>query len=234
MARGVKAINFPWNDVVLVVAYSTLSCVLGFAYGSIWSGTSALKDWLPLGGSALTATSIIVAWLMARRTFRFNAISREETRLEEKLPGLREATAWLSLIFDTVDNLATPEETFAVLNSRLRVSKDKSIKELVDKALQLAEGTTREQVTYAVANLYFAARGLDNFLDMLGLMHMGREHNLRTNPEAIRQRLEHVDAISKAAYELMQLRDNFRARLKTLETRLTRLRGEIDRYLELE
>ena len=227
---------------ILVAAFSTLSLVLGFAYGNEWAREGFhLKDWQPLLAAFVAAVGIIAAGMMASRTLRFNAISREENRIEERLPGLREATAWLSEVLSALRGLRNQEETSRTLHLFRIGRPGTSIEAEVAEATPLADATTQQRIAQAFLNFHAVARRLDALVDDIA----AAREVLRGNPGSIREQADVISTNMTAAQrrgsimgeldnafaELSSLHNELECRRTTFEARLARLRAEIDRYL---
>jgi len=237
-----KSIDPHNPTLILVAAFSTLSLVLGFAYGNEWAREGFhLKDWQPLLAAFVAAVGVIAAWMMARRTLRFNAISREENRIEEGLPGLREATAWLSQVLSALRGLRNQEETSRTLNLFRIGRPGTSIEAEVAEAIPLADATTQQRIAQAFLNFYAVAKRLDSVVDDIAAARevlRGNPASIRaqvdvftTNMTAAQQRGSILGELDNAFAELSSLHNELETRRTTFEARLARLRTEIERYL---
>src|SRR5688572_5330383 len=90
-----------WNHGVTIAATGVLGAVAGFAYGRGLPDDffEWLHHWQALTGAMLTVSIAMIAATLVWRTLRFNVMAREETRIEDDLPGLRQAQEWLSNLF---------------------------------------------------------------------------------------------------------------------------------------
>lgn len=228
----------------LVAAFSTLSLVLGFAYGDEWAREGFhLKDWQPLLAAFVAAVAIIAAWTMARRSLRFNAISREEDRIEESLPALRETTEWLSQIAFLLQGMEDRHQTAFALESFVKPTSP--MRDQIAEAIPLADDQMVQRIAGALLKLYAAAQGFNRVereLEDLRVM-IGRSRPTTTEADREASVVEYanrlgkshvVAALDKSRAEFLALCAHLEARRVNLESRLVRIRAEIERYISAE
>lgn len=231
---------------VVVAAFSILSLVLGFAYGNASATVFRLKEWQALIGATvggtIAALALLATWTMASRTLRFNTIAREETRIEEELPALRETVGWLSQIVTLLRGMEGRHMTAFVLESF--VNRSSSIQDQISKAIPLADTQTVQQIAETLLKLYAAAESykriegqledLRQLIDRSGTVPTQADHDDKVAAYAATLGQSHVIiALDKASVQFFTLYAGLEQRRMKFESRLTRIRAEIEHYLDV-
>ncbi len=239
MARK-SSVSSNW---IVVTAFSFLFAVLGFAYGNALGSSFQFKDWQPLIGAIVAACALVATWMMASRTLRLNTISREETRIEENLPKLREAVEWLSQVAVLLQGMEGRHQTSFVLESF--VNRSSPMQDQISKAIPLADARMVQQIAQALLKLYGAAeqykyleqqlRDLSDLIDGSRPITTEAERDSQVLAYADRMGKPHiVRSLDKARGEFLTLCSELEERRMKLESRLVRIRAEIDHYLDAE
>jgi hypothetical protein len=236
----------PRDTWVIVAAFSTLSGVLGFAYGNVWEEAGfQMKEWQTLLAAFVPALGVLGAWIMASQTLRFNAFSQEERRIEnDELPKLIQVTDWLSRITYTLPEAEKRQIWSWLENEGINITQT-SIEAKVDKAIGSQDTPTKQRITGLLTQLYFASKRLDGIeRDGTQLREMtAQSRPLMTDAEvdvsvanyATNQGKPHVEAaIDGARDDLLSLYDGLRKRRKEIENRRDRLRAWIEHYFQTE
>jgi hypothetical protein len=144
------------NTAVSLVATATLAALLGFAYGNYFDRQCSfdLKEWQTLVSAAVAFAAATVAYIGVRGTQRITVMIKEQDRIDDALPGLRQTR-------DRIDSLLAKvewprhllHEAHHHIRSILRPQHGETYEACVARIIPLADQELRRDVTSAVSRL---------------------------------------------------------------------------------
>lgn len=199
--------------------------------------TVELKDWLGFAGNVLGAFVTVIAagfaWKAVQRQIasqdvatKLGVMTREEGRIEEALPGLRDAVQFASgfLIYRTLQGFdgvveAFQSDGFGVLGSTY--SKD------VESALPSTDGATRLRVEHALYKCYRWAMHTEATMQGIRIGTAQIANPSEWDPDALGQKRAEID---EHRAKFPQYRDQFGKAMDALEAEILSIRNKIDLY----
>src|SRR6266851_8537123 len=92
------------SSAVVAIAVATLLFVVGFALGNLMGleRTFDLEKWQALVGAVIAIALGLLAFYGAQRTQRITVMTKEQERIEAKLPGLRQCHDVLQVVLSNL------------------------------------------------------------------------------------------------------------------------------------
>jgi hypothetical protein len=212
--------------VPLVVLY--IVGIAGFwapIYSSaIVNGVS--EEWLGFFGaiagsvitSAVTVAAIYWAWRGVSSQTRIDIVSREESRIEVELPGLRDAVGFVGPLMIITEMSPTPNTAISFMESVGLINWEKPMVEIVESRLPRTSDSIRRNLAGILANIYLTATTAQALSDHDEDPGMKNEHQ--------KQILE----LQAAVIQLAEFSRHVETVISINERRVPKLRKEIEKY----
>jgi hypothetical protein len=235
------------NTTLLVVAVAMLAFLLGFAYGNLFEVQYGFqfKDWQTLASTCVAVIAATLAYIGVRGTQRISVLIKEQDRVAELLPGLRQVNELLIVLRGVLKALRPQHryQAHLLLDAAFRTQSGESLEDVVRRKLPLAD----DHLKWEVARLIFALKS------QATILKVGHEevekyqtevaHTDTVAPSARQSLLEITERV-KESYdrendtmgEAIQAFDAYAERIKQrisdTETRGRVIRDVIDKFFE--
>jgi hypothetical protein len=235
------------NTTILVVAAAMLAFLLGFAYGNLFEVQYGFhfKDWQTLASTCVAVIAATLAYIGVRDTQRINVLIKEQDRIAELLPGLRQVNELL-MIPRGVLNGMQPQHRYQanlLLDAAFRAQPGESLEDVVRRKLPLAD----DRLKWEMARLIFALKSQAQILKA-GQEEVERYQtkvaNVHTLAPSERQGLLEITERVKESYDrendtmggaieaLNVYAESIKRRILNAEVRGRAIRGVIDKFFE--
>jgi hypothetical protein len=138
-----------------------LTFVLGFAYGNLFEVQYAfhLKDWQTLASTLVAIVAAAVGYFGVRTTQRINVLIKEQDRIDELLPGLRQVDDVLRVIRSPLHNLRPQHryQAHLILDAAFKTEPGESVEDVVPRKIPLADNHLKREVASIVFALKYQA-----------------------------------------------------------------------------
>ena len=224
-------------------ALSTLCIVLGAIFGATWSAlalghggelAAVLKDYQAAIGAAVAVCAAFIAWHNVSRQLAMNLLTREEDRIEEALPGLRQTSEFLSRLISTIE-LERPDGVIAALQHHHGLRPDIDSAVMIEMNMALASPTLKRRIADELHRLmnaagYLAEKRHAQARNAEAIM----VHSLSADPAdrewKVKTAQNVIDELEKA---IRQNEPRYRSALDTLKETLREIKAKIERFESL-
>lgn len=146
------------NSALFAIYIGFLAFVLGFAYGDLFGARYDfhLNEWQGLVGTFVAIVAAGVAYISVWTTQRVNVMIKEQDRITELLPGLRQVHELL-LIPRGVLNSLRPQQRYqavVLLDAAFHAQPGESLEDVVRRKLPLAD----DHLRWELARIIFALK----------------------------------------------------------------------------
>ena len=240
--EDVEPNNLPGLTPVALIVLATALALLFPLSVPFLVGSTPLRpaDWLGFAGSILTSgvafAAVMVAWRNISRQMRANFLSREEDRIEDELPGLRDTEDRLATMLSLLEAAGRPQVILEILRPSGLLDGEGNLSGAIDRAFPRANEITRRRLTehfFDLRNSLSAAVATERLLRLETSAFFVDDPS---NPEAtsLRQQLdEQWPAVMRSIGALRQFQIRMVARLEIMTTRLPRIRAEIESRIDV-
>lgn len=235
------------NTTIFVAMAAIYGFVLGFGYGNLFEAKYGfeLKEWQTLAGVLVAVGAAILAYIGVRGTQRINVVIKEQDRLTESLPGLREVSELMLIVRSPLRSLRTEHlyQAKILIDSVLNMKPTDSIEAAVHRRLPLADHHLRKEVldilflVYRQAALLVVGKDeVDSYRKDIAQIHTFAE-DARAGLREVAQRVEashkrESDEMRRLIASLDTYADTVKERILQAEQRLSTIRGAIDKFFK--
>jgi hypothetical protein len=193
------------------------------------------KEWQTLIAASVAVIAAWIAWTnvkkqlaMQREALRINLMSREEDRMEEQLPGLKDAVILLGRLRVPTQFGRPALGQIKATVSEAGIAPADNVDERLERLLPRTDYETRKLVGSVVTLLRYQAALLEAAQSML------REAERGNDPKEIESALASVrliegDAVN-AIDSVQKLSETFRLRIESKQQRIPRFRRQIEAF----
>jgi hypothetical protein len=168
--------------------------------------------------SAVTVAAIYWAWRGVSSQTRIDIVSREESRIEVELPGLRDAVGFVGPLMIITEMSPTPNTILSFMDSIGLINWAKPMVEIVESRLPRTSDSIRRNLAGILSNIYLAATTAQALSD--------HDENPGMKDVHQKQMLE----LRGAVIQLAEFSRHVEAVIDINERRLPKLREEIEKY----
>lgn len=153
------------QTTVLIIAATVLGSVFGFTVGNTLDYEFAfhLKEWQTLTSAIVAFIGITVAYLGVRQTQRINVLIKEQDRIDELLPGLRQADDLLALPRSVLNAIRQQHryQAAVLLDAAFKAEDGESLEDVVRRKFPLADNHLKRELAKIIFALKSQARILE-------------------------------------------------------------------------
>ena len=235
------------NTAVLVVAAAIFGLVFGFAYGNLLGVQYGfqVKDWQTFGAMLVALAAAAVAYIGVRNTQRITVMIREQDRIDDLLPGLRQVNELLMVIRGPL-NAMRPQHRYQaalLLDAAIKVQPGESVEDSVRRQLPLADHHLRWEVTEIVfalksqaAILEVGEEELEKYQTDVANIHefAASEHEgLREAAAQVKNSYDREnEKMARAIRALDEFAELIKERISKAEARRVIIRAVVDKFFE--
>ena len=235
------------NTTIFIAMATIYGFVFGFGYGNLFEAKYGfeLKEWQTLAGVLVAVAAAILAYIGVQGTQRINVMIKEQDRLSEQLPGLREVSELMLVVRSPLGSLRTGHlyQAKILIDSVLHMGPTDSIEAAVHRRLPLADHHLRKEVVDVLFHVYSQAALLvvgrdevDRYRRDIAQIHTFAE-DARDGLREVAQRVEaslkrDSDEMRRLITSLDTYAGVIKERVLQAERRLRTIRGIVDKFFK--
>jgi hypothetical protein len=233
------------NATIAVVVTAVLASLLGFAYGNYFERRYSfdLKDWQTLLSAMVAFLGVALAYMGVRGTQRINVLIKEQDRIAELLPGLRQVDEALAIPRSVLAQLRHRYQAHILLDAAFKQQDGEWVEDVVRRKLPLADDHLKWEVARIVFALKTQAKILQvghdeverNQTDVANIQTFAQEtrEGLLETARRVEQSHEREDETMGtliAAFNVFA--QSIKQRISKAEARKNTIQGVIDQFFE--